>query len=93
METKPYVLINSRFEAMNLADRIIVFDLDNQNHGETAVDGVDVSVVPLDSPKPDLEAGLLALACLRDHRRITPGEYLHYADVFLASHPVQARTF
>ena len=91
METKSYVLINSRFEAINLPDRLVLFDLKNAKGGER-VDGVDVDILPLDSPKADLDAGLLALAWLRDHQRISPGEYLHYADVFLASHPVQART-
>jgi hypothetical protein len=91
METKTFVLINSRFEAMNFNDRIVVFDLDKKNPAETTIDGVGVNIVLLDSPKPDLEAGLLALAWLRDHQRISPGEYLHYADTFLASHPVQVR--
>ena len=50
------------------------------------------AVIPLEAPKTDRDAGKLALEWLRRAEYLTLSEHLHYADIFLAQHPVLARS-
>jgi hypothetical protein len=77
-----HVLIDGRFEALNHPDRIEVFDIRNPRRDEQG-HAMPVRIIPTDMPQTGRAAGMTALAALRDDGIITPGEYLHYADVFL----------
>jgi hypothetical protein len=81
------VLIDGRFELLNRPDRIDVFDIRNLKKDRNG-SVIPISVISLEQPINDRDAGKLALEKIRDEGHITQSEYFQFLDIFLAAQPI-----
>ena len=90
MKNQNIVLINGRFELLNSPHRIEVFDMRNLKKDS---DGnlIPAAVIPLEAPITERNAGKMALTWLRRSEYLSESEYLNFADIFLATHPLLAQ--
>lgn len=87
MKNQNVVLINGRFELLNSPHRIEVFDVRNlKKDGDGKV--IPAAVIPLERPISERDAGKMALTWLRRSEYLSESEYLNFADIFLATHPL-----